>query len=40
MIPEISEQGLDSRKEIVLQSEPMKQTTEDRKILCCYNKKD
>ena len=37
MIPEISEQGLDSRKETVLQSEPMKQTTEE--MFCCYNKK-
>lgn len=37
MIPEISEQGLDSRKETVLQSEPMKQITEE--MFCCYNKK-
>ena len=33
MIPEISEQGLDSRKETVLQSEPMKQTTEKSSVV-------
>ena len=33
VIPEISEQGLDSRKETVLQSEPMKQTTEKSSVV-------
>ena len=33
MISEISEQGLDSRKETVLQSEPMKQTTEKSSVV-------
>ena len=38
VIPEISEQGLDSRKENCATIRTNE--ANDRKILCCYNKKD